>query len=84
MEGFNLTKMLLYLSVMFPFSIAASCGDIVRLADLMQIIQNQTKLIEDQREIITSLTTGEYFKRKDAVYGTLQSSSESNIWSYIN
>ena len=40
------------LLVISPTTFAASCENIVRLADLQEIIKNQTKLIEDLYKVI--------------------------------
>ena len=57
--------MYLVLLVIIPGTFAVSCENMVRLADLQDIIKNQTKLIrdmgqviEDQRKVMKSLVTG--------------------------
>ena len=60
--------MYLVLLVIVPSTFAVSCENMVRLADLQDIIKNQTKLIqqqgqviEEQRKVMKSLAIG---KRK--------------------
>ena len=57
--------MCLVLWVIVPSTLAVSCKNMVRLADLQDIIKNQTKLIrdmgqviDDQRKVMKSLATG--------------------------
>ena len=40
----------LILLTMLPTKFTASCGNVVRLADLQDIINNQTELIRDQKQ----------------------------------
>ena len=48
----------LVLLVMFPGIFAVSCENMVRLADLQDIIKNQTELIADLKNTIAILNTG--------------------------
>ena len=48
----------LVLLAMFSGTFAASCENMVRLADLQDIIRNQTKLIADLKNTIAILNTG--------------------------
>ena len=63
MCGLIHVQMVLYLSaVLLPYTHAATCENVVRLADLQDIIKNQTKLIQEQRKMIESLTASKYLK----------------------
>ena len=46
---------ILWISASGPY--AASCENVVRLTDLQEIIENQTKPIEDQRQVIENQET---------------------------
>ena len=53
----------LVLLAVFSSTFAASCENIVRLADLQDIIKNQTKLITDLKKTIAILNTGKGERR---------------------
>ena len=48
---FDFAMICLLLSVNVPSTSSVSCENMVRLADLQDIIKNQTKLIRDQRQV---------------------------------
>ena len=50
-KSFSIAIVCVVLLVIFPSTHEASCENKVRLADLQGIIKNQTKLIEDQRQV---------------------------------
>ena len=56
MQDLFMDLICLALCVIFPSILAASCENMVRLADLQDIIKNQTKLIESQAKFMENQT----------------------------
>ena len=52
MKNIHASVISLVLLITFPSTFTASCENMVRLADLQEIIKNQTKLIRDMEQVI--------------------------------